>query len=98
MYLLGGHCSSQLVQGKANLREALMWLKAVHRHREGKPIGVDPAAYFASCPYKATLEFPFNALYKEIHAAIPSAKFILTVRDADRWYAPSESLFVSEIT
>lgn len=36
--------------------------------------------------YKAGLDYPLSAFYKELIAAFPDAKVILTVRDPNRWY------------
>lgn len=36
--------------------------------------------------YKAALDYPQAHFYKELMAAFPNAKVVLTVRDADRWY------------
>jgi hypothetical protein len=36
--------------------------------------------------YKAGLDYPISAFYKELMQAFPDAKVILTVRDPQRWY------------
>jgi hypothetical protein len=36
--------------------------------------------------YQATLDFPGQYFYKDLHKAYPNAKVILTVREAERWY------------
>ncbi|HEU5271732.1 MAG TPA: sulfotransferase [Jatrophihabitans sp.] len=36
--------------------------------------------------YRATVDWPGCLYYRELTAAFPQAKVILTVRDADRWY------------
>jgi hypothetical protein len=36
--------------------------------------------------YKAGLDYPLAAFYKELLAVFPEAKVILTVRDPGRWY------------
>jgi len=36
--------------------------------------------------YKAGLDYPLSAFYKELMAVFPEAKVILTVRDPQRWY------------
>jgi hypothetical protein len=36
--------------------------------------------------YEAGLDYPLSAFYREIIAAFPEAKVILTVRDPQRWY------------
>lgn len=36
--------------------------------------------------YQAAVDWPVSAFYRELMAAYPEAKVILTVRDAERWY------------
>ncbi|MGG7377289.1 sulfotransferase, partial [Escherichia coli] len=36
--------------------------------------------------YRATVDWPGCLYYRELMAAFPQAKLILTVRDAQRWY------------
>jgi hypothetical protein len=48
----------------------------------GEP--VDWAALFAR--YRATVDWPGCHYYRELMAAFPAAKVILTVRDPERWY------------
>lgn len=38
-----------------------------------------------SARFDAFNDFPWNILYRELDAAFPGSKFILTVRDKDRW-------------
>jgi hypothetical protein len=48
----------------------------------GEP--VDWAALFGR--YRATVDWPACHYYRELMAAFPAAKVILTVRDSERWY------------
>ncbi len=59
-----------------------LWLEAARRKRAGEPIDWRPL--FAG--YRATLDWPGAWFWRELVAAHPQAKVILTVRDADRWY------------
>lgn len=59
-----------------------LWLEATRRKRAGEPIDWRPL--FAG--YRATVDWPGAYFWRELIAAHPRAKVILTVRDADRWY------------
>ena len=37
--------------------------------------------------YSATLDYPFNLYWREMLAAFPDAKVLLTVREPERWHA-----------
>jgi hypothetical protein len=60
-------------------RRARLWLAAA----EGRP--VDWAAVLSG--YRSTVDFPGAYFWRELLAAYPEAKVVLTVRDADRWFA-----------
>ena len=60
-----------------------LWLEAIRRKQSGEPIDWRPL--FAG--YRATLDWPAAYFWRELVAAHPEAKVILTVRDAERWYA-----------
>jgi hypothetical protein len=49
---------------------------------QGKPVNWDDI--FAK--YQSTLDFPASLYYRELLAAYPNAKVILTVREPERWY------------
>jgi len=49
---------------------------------DGKPVNWDDI--FAE--YQSTLDFPASLYYRELLAAYPDAKVILTVREPERWY------------
>src|SRR5687768_1462293 len=58
------------------------WLEAVRRKRAGQPIDWRPL--FTG--YRATVDWPGAFFWRELTAAHPEAKVILTVRDPERWY------------
>jgi hypothetical protein len=49
---------------------------------QGEPIDWDEMFH----EYRAAVDWPSAAFYKELMARYPDAKVILTVRDPDRWY------------
>lgn len=59
-----------------------LWLEAARRKRAGEPIDWRPL--FTG--YQATVDWPGAYFWRELIAAHPEAKVILTVRDPDRWY------------
>jgi hypothetical protein len=59
-----------------------LWLEAIPRKRAGEPINWRPL--FAG--YRATVDWPGAYFWRELIAAHPEAKVILTVRDPERWY------------
>jgi hypothetical protein len=59
-----------------------LWLEAVRRKRAGEPIDWRPL--FTG--YRATVDWPGAFFWRELTAAHPEAKVILTVRDPERWY------------
>ncbi|MCD6031922.1 MAG: sulfotransferase family protein [Thermomicrobiales bacterium] len=59
-----------------------LWLDAARRKRGGEPIDWRPL--FAG--YRATLDWPGAFFWRELTAAHPDAKVILTIRDPERWY------------
>ena len=59
-----------------------LWLEAARRKRAGEPIDWRPL--FAG--YRATVDWPGAYFWRELVAAHPEAKVILTVRDPERWY------------
>jgi hypothetical protein len=59
------------------------WLEAARRKAAGEPI--DWEGLFAG--YGATVDWPGVWFWRELLAAYPAAKVILTVRDPERWYA-----------
>ncbi|KAG2486299.1 hypothetical protein HYH03_015004 [Edaphochlamys debaryana] len=58
------------------------WLQASRDRDAGRPIDWAPV----HTGYTAAVDWPNAAFYKEILAANPGAKVILTVRDFDAWY------------
>ena len=59
-----------------------LWLEAARRKRAGEPIDWRPL--FTG--YRATVDWPGVYFWREMIAAHPEAKVILTVRDPERWY------------
>ena len=59
-----------------------LWLKALEHKRAGEPIDWRPL--FAG--YRATVDWPGAFFWRELVAAHPDARVILTVRDPERWY------------
>lgn len=53
-----------------------LWVDAL----DGRP---DWAAIYAGC--QSAVDWPTASFYRELHAAFPDARFILTHRDADTW-------------
>jgi hypothetical protein len=59
-----------------------LWLEAARRKRVGESIDWRPLY----SGYRATLDWPGVYFWRELVAAHPEAKVILTVRDPERWY------------
>jgi hypothetical protein len=59
-----------------------LWLEAARRKRAGEPIDWRPL--FSG--YRATVDWPGVYFWRELIAAHPEARVILTVRDPGRWY------------
>ena len=66
----------------ADLDRIPLWLEAARRKEAGEPI--DWESLFAG--YQATADWPGTFFWRELVAAYPDARVILTVRDPDRWY------------
>ena len=64
-----------------------LWLEAARQKAAGEPI--DWAPLFAD--YQATVDWPGAFFWRELVAAFPEAKVILTVRDPERWYDSAEA-------
>jgi hypothetical protein len=62
------------------------WYEALARSRAGQPVDWRPLLD----GYRATLDWPAAYFWRELAAAHPDAKVILTVRDPERWYASTE--------
>lgn len=83
--LLGGPCYHMLeVFGRADQSDT--WAAAVRGEE------VDWASFLA--PYRATVDWPAAAFWKELSEAAPDAKVVLSTRDADAWWkSASETIF-----
>jgi hypothetical protein len=66
----------------ANPERFALWLESARRKRTGEPIDWRPL--FTG--YRATVDWPGAYFWRELTAAHPAAKVILTVRDPERWY------------
>ncbi|MEZ4384989.1 MAG: sulfotransferase [Nannocystaceae bacterium] len=77
--LLGGRCyhMKEVLADEAHLDR---WVAFGERGRQG----MDWEALFAD--FTACVDWPAAAYYKEIMAAFPDAKVLLSVRDPERWY------------
>ena len=63
-----------------------MWVEAA----KGRP---DWEAIFDG--FSATVDYPGCAFWRELSAAYPEAKIILTVRDADKWFESTQATIFS---
>jgi Sulfotransferase domain len=83
--LLGGPCYHMVeVFGRADQRE--LWGRAVRGD------DVDWAASLA--PYRATVDWPAAAFWKELSEAAPDAVVVLSSRESDAWWrSASETIF-----
>ncbi len=83
--LLGGPCYHMVeVFGRADQRDT--WAAAVRGEE------VDWATFLA--PYRATVDWPAAAFWRELSEAAPDAKVVLSTRDADAWWkSASETIF-----
>jgi hypothetical protein len=76
-----GPCDHMLDNFERPERFAL-WVEALHRKHAGEPIDWRPLL----ADYRAIVDWPGTYFWRELTAAHPDAKVILTVRDPDRWY------------
>ena len=83
--LLGGPCYHMLeVLGRPDQRDT--WAAATRGE------SVDWATFLA--PYRATVDWPAAAFWREISDAAPHAVVVLSVRDSDAWWkSASETIF-----
>ncbi len=83
--LLGGPCYHMLeVLGRPDQRDA--WAAAARGDE------IDWASFLAD--YRATVDWPAAAFWKELSGASPDAVIVLSVRDSDAWWkSASETIF-----
>jgi hypothetical protein len=81
-----GPCDHMLENFEHPERFAL-WREAFERKRRGEPIDWRPLLG----GYRAIVDWPGVYFWRELTAAHPDAKVILTVRDPDRWYDSARS-------
>jgi hypothetical protein len=79
-----GPCDHMLENFEHPERFAL-WQEAFRRKQAGEPIDWRPLLD----GYRAIVDWPGAYFWRELVAAHPEAKVILTVRDPDRWYESS---------
>jgi sulfotransferase family protein len=80
--LLGFAPCEHMSNLSADLDRIPLWLEAARRKDAGEHIDWD--SLFAG--YKATVDWPGTYFWRELVAAYPDARVILTVRDPERWY------------
>lgn len=76
-----GPCD-HMEQTLAQPERVALWQDAAARRREGQPIDWRPLLE----GYRAAVDWPAAAFWRELSAAHPHARVILTVRDPGRWY------------
>ena len=83
--LLGGPCYHMVeVFGRPDQRDT--WAAAVRGEE------VDWTSFLA--PYRATVDWPAAAFWKELSVAAPDAVIVLSTRDSDAWWkSASETIF-----
>jgi hypothetical protein len=83
--LLGGPCYHMVeVFGRPDQRDT--WATAVRGEE------VDWTSFLA--PYRATVDWPAAAFWKELSVAAPDAVIVLSTRDSDAWWkSASETIF-----
>ncbi len=55
----------------------------MQKKMSGRP--VDLKDFMIKEPYKAVMDLPYSFFPEEIMKAFPKAKFLLTVRDPEKW-------------
>lgn len=70
------------IHSNAHSERYALWLEAARRKRAGEPIDWRPLL----SGYRATTDWPGVYFWRELVAAHPEAKVILSVRDPARWY------------
>jgi hypothetical protein len=84
--LLGfGPCHHMEEVDATNATQVEQWQKAAEGH-------VDWAVNYAG--YSSAVDWPTAAFWRELSAAFPSAKFLLTIREPESWYKSfSETIY-----
>ena len=59
-----------------------LWAEALRRKHAGEPVDWRPLL----AGYRAVVDWPGAHFWRELTAAHPAAKVVLTVRDPERWY------------
>ncbi|MDQ2653616.1 MAG: sulfotransferase family protein [Chloroflexota bacterium] len=79
---LGVDPCDHMEQTLAQPERVTLWQDAAARRRDGQPVDWRPLLE----GYRATVDWPAAAFWRELSAAHPHARVILTVRDPGRWY------------
>jgi hypothetical protein len=87
LHRLGYFPCEKALNCNAHPERYALWLEVARRKREGQPIDWRPLL----SGYRATVDWPGVYFWRELVAAHPDAKVILTVRDPDRWYDSARS-------
>jgi hypothetical protein len=70
------------------VRDLRFWADAIQKKLAGRSSEIDFKGYFATHNFAAAIDIPFNAFVEEMLAVCPpTTKFLLTVRDAESWFA-----------
>eukprot|EP00092_Neocalanus_flemingeri_P106134 GFUD01136137.1.p1 GENE.GFUD01136137.1~~GFUD01136137.1.p1 ORF type:complete len:308 (+),score=51.64 GFUD01136137.1:21-944(+) len=80
--LYSGRCYHMLDVFTGDQEDVYVWVKAVRG--EMKP--QDWKEYFGKKNYATGVDFPFSLFYKDIMAAYPDAKVVLSTRDPKTWH------------
>ena len=70
-----------------------LWEEALQSKRRGRPIDWRPLL----TGFRAIVDWPGAYFWRELSAAHPGAKVILTVRDPDRWYDSIQATIFSMV-
>lgn len=79
---LGFAPCDHMVQNERHLERFPLWDEALRRKLAGEPIDWRPLL----TDFQAIVDWPGAYFWRELVAAHPAAKVVLTVRDPDRWY------------
>ncbi len=74
--------TQQADQGDA-AQDIPFWFDAIQKKMSGRP--VDLKDFMTTHPYKAIIDVPYSIFPEEIMKAFPKTKFLLTVRDPEKW-------------
>jgi hypothetical protein len=90
---LGFSPCEKAANSNAHPERYALWLEVIRRKRAGEPIDWRPLLD----GYRSILDWPGVYFWRELAAAHPEAKVILTVRDPDRWYDSARATLYARI-